>query len=323
MTSAARRSDYDITDTIRTTDPIEVGGEVMRLYRDLYPDRASPQIERAFKDMPQMYRGEHPHYHPCDTPYHDRQHVLDVTLTIARLLDGYARDRQGEAPLPPEYYSIGVVIALFHDVGYLRRRNDRRHRFGAELTLTHVSRGAEFLVDYFARLGWQQYAMAASELVHFTGYERPVEAIRVDDPVLHRIGEILGTADIIAQMSDRCYLEKCRERLYPEFVLGGLARRREPDGHTVMVYASGSDLVHKTPVFYANAMKRLDEKLHRAYIYAERLFGGRNLYLEEMDKNVRYAQLMASGEVNDPLRRAMPMTLPPHVRAYPEDLVIR
>jgi len=66
----------------------------------------------------------------------------------------------------------------------------------------------------------KRYATAASQLVHFTGYERKVDAIRLVDPLLRRVGEMLGTADIIAQMSDRCYLEKCRDRLYPEFVTG-------------------------------------------------------------------------------------------------------
>jgi hypothetical protein len=249
--------------------------------------------------------------------------VLDVTLTMARLLDGYQRGGQGESPLPPEYFGVGVVTALFHDVGYLRRRGDRTHRFGGEYTLTHVSRGSEFLLDYFPGLGWKQYAAAASQVVHFTGYERPVETIRLDDPLMRRVGEILGTADIIAQMSDRCYLEKCRERLYPEFVLGGLARRKDPAGRIVVVYESGSDLVHKTPAFFFNAMKRLDQQLHRAYLYAETHFGGRNPYLEEMDKNVRYAQVLAAGGVRDTLRRSMPLTLPPHVRAFPEDMVIR
>ena len=318
-----RRSDFDITNKIRTTDPVEVGGEVMRLFRGRYPGAKSPQIERAFKDMAQMYRGEHSDYHPCDTPYHDTQHVLDVTLAMARLLDGYARGGRGEAPLPPDYFGVGIVIALFHDVGYLRRRTDRKHRYGAEYTLTHVSRGSEFLLGYFPGLGWAQYAEAASQMVHFTGYERPLDTIRVDDPLLHRVGEILGTADIIAQMSDRCYLEKCHDRLYPEFLLGGLASRKQPDGEVVVLYSSGSDLVRKTPAFYANAMKRLDEQLHRAYLYAERHFDGGNPYIEEMDKNVRYARVMAASDGHETLRRSMPVTLPPLVRAYPEDLVIR
>ena len=158
-------------------------------------------------------------------------------------------------------------------------------------------------------------------MIHFTGYERPLETVRVADPLLHRVGEILGSADIMAQMSDRCYLEKCSERLYPEFLLGGLASRRQPDGEVVTLYSSGADLVRKTPAFYANAMKRLDAQLHRAYVYAERHFGGGNIYLEEMDKNVRYAQVMAGG--TETLRRAMPVTLAAAVRAYPEDLVIR
>jgi hypothetical protein len=318
-----RRADFDITDKIRTTDPAAVGAEAMRLYRRLYPGTTSREIERAFKDMARMYRGEHPDYHPCDTAYHDTQHVLDVTLTMARLLDGYQRGGRGEPPLPPEYFGVGVITALFHDVGYLRRRGDRAHRFGAEYTLTHVSRGSEFLLGYFPGLGWERHAAAAAQVVHFTGYERPVETIRLDDPLMRRVGEILGTADIIAQMSDRCYLEKCRERLYPEFVLGGLARRKDADGRSVVVYESGSDLVHKTPAFYFNAMKRLDEQLNRAYVYAEAHFGGSNLYLEEMDKNVRYARVLAAGGVQDTLRRAMPSTLPPHVRSYPEDMVIR
>ena len=313
--SDMRHGEFDITGKIRTTDPVEVGNEVVRLFAGLYPGTSSPQIKHAFKYMWLLYEGRHPEYHPCDTEYHDIQHVLDVTLTMARLLDGYGRSRNGEALLPPDYYGIGVITALFHDCGYLRRRNDHKHRNGAEYTLTHVTRGSQFLLDYFPRIGWAQYAVAASELVHFTGYERKVETIRVDDPVLHRVGEILGTADIISQMSDRCYLEKCRDRLYPEFVLGGLARRKLPDGQVVTVYDSGDDLVRKTPVFYVGAVKRLDQDLNRAYVYAEKHFGGLNPYLEEMDKNMRYARVSAADSEHDSLRRTPPNTIPPRLHA--------
>jgi hypothetical protein len=317
-----RRSDFDVTDKIRTTDPTEVGKEVVRLFLDLY-DKSAPQIERAFHDMQQLYEGKHRGYLSCDTEYHDIQHVLDVTLTTARLLDGYEREHNRPAALPPDYFVVGVITALFHDVGYLLRRSDRVHRFGAEYTLTHVGRGSSFLLDYLRSIGLKRHAVAASRLVHFTGYERKVDTIRVDDPVLRRVGEIIGTADIIAQMADRCYLEKCRDRLYPEFVLGGLARRRLPDGQTVTVFESGEDLVRKTPGFYFNAMKRLDQQLNRAYAYAEKHLRGQNLYLEEMDKNMRYAQMAAGESEQDGLRRTPPITLPPRLRAYPEELVIR
>lgn len=318
-----RRSDFDITDRIRVTDPIEVGDEVLRLYRALYRDARTRPMERAFRDLSQLYHGKHPDYHPCDTEYHDIQHVLDVTLTMARLLDGYARGPKGAAQLTPDLFSVGVITALFHDVGYLRRRNDRKRRFGGEYTLTHVTRGSKFLRAYLPRIGLKRYAVAASQLIHFTGYERKVDTIRLADPLLRRVGEILGTADIIAQMSDRCYLEKCRDRLYPEFVLGGLTRRRLATGETVTVFESGSDLVRKTPGFYSNASKRLSEQLHGAYRYAEKHFRSRtNLYIEEMNKNVSYAKVLADAPTKNLLRRTPPGTLLPSVRAYPEDLVI-
>ena len=47
------------------------------------------------------------------------------------------------------------------------------------------------------------------------------------------VGHLLGTADMIAQIADRCYLEKCRDRLYAEFVLGGrraALQRGQPAG---------------------------------------------------------------------------------------------
>jgi hypothetical protein len=318
-----RRSEFDITDRICTTDPVAVSHEIMRLFLKLYPDGNLRPIKRAFDCVARMYRGEHPDYRPCDTEYHDIQHVLDVTLAMARLLDGYARSDKDGVPLPSAYFSVGIVTALFHDMGYLRRRNDRKHRYGAEYTLTHVTRGSHFLRVYLPLIGLKRYAADASTLIHYTGYERSPDSIYIRDPVLRRVGEILGTADIIAQMSDRCYLEKCRDRLYPEFLLGGLASRKLPDGRVVTVYKSGKDLVSKTPAFYVNAMKRLDEKLHRAYQYAERHFGGRNLYIAEMNKNINHVDATGKASRSERLRRTPPRTLLPLVRAYPENLIIR
>jgi len=317
-----RRSDYDITDKIRTTDAIEVCDEVLRLFRRLYPGANVRPMQRAFNDLSKYYHGKHPDYHPCDTEYHDIQHVLDVTLAMARLLDGFQRDPREAKPLTPELFNVGIVTALFHDFGYLRKRNDRRHRYGAEYTLTHVSRGAKFLLEYLPRVGLKKYARDASIIIHFTGYERDPSTIRMDDPVMRRVGEIIGTADIIAQMADRCYLEKCHDRLYPEFVLGGLARRRQPNGKITVVYKSGLDLLSKTPAFYVNAMKRLDQKLHQAYVYAATHFGGKNFYLVEMKKNEAHISETRKSAGLGHLRRRAPHTLEKGVRAYPETLVI-
>jgi hypothetical protein len=318
-----RRNDHDVTDKVRTTDLKQVSAEVARLYHGLYNGTPANAIERAFADLGRLYRGEHPDYLPCDTAYHDIQHVLDVTLAMARLMDGYERSRNGSPALPAGCFALGVVTALFHDFGYLRKRGDRLHRYGAEYTLTHVSRGSRYLLDYLPRIGLKRYAKAGATLVHYTGYERRAETIPLNDKLLRRIGHMLGTADIIAQMADRCYLEKCRDRLFPEFVLGGLAKRRLPGGRTQVLFRSGDDLVHKTPGFYANAAKRLDLQLARAYEYAERHFDGQNLYLEEMQKNVRYAKAIGDLPSAGTLRRTPPSTLKKGVDPFPKELVIR
>jgi hypothetical protein len=117
---------------------------------------------------------------------------------------------------------------------------------------------------------------------------------------------MLGTADIIAQMADRCYLEKCRDRLYPEFVEGGLAARDEGDHRSGVVFKSAEDLVVRTPTFYKTATARLKDQLGSAYGFADKHFGGQNLYLDEIDKNIQYATEVAVSRDLTLLRREPP-----------------
>ena len=71
---------------------------------------------------------------------------------MARLIDGYERSRIGVEPIGERLFRLGVVTALFHDVGYLRRSDEATVKNGAEFTLVHVSRGASFL-QAFTRIG--------------------------------------------------------------------------------------------------------------------------------------------------------------------------
>jgi hypothetical protein len=325
-----RRNDHDVINAVRTTDPVAVGDEVIRLFKGLFDGGANRPLKRAFRDAARLYGGEHPDYCACDTEYHDIQHVLDVTLAMARLMDGYQRSLQnGAERLTRELFIVGALAALFHDFGYLRRRGDHLHRHGAEYTLIHVSRGSTFLRHYVRSLGLSEsMAHLAATLVHFTGYERPAETIRLSGTLERRLGQMLGTADIIAQMSDRCYLEKCRDRLYPEFVLGRLAGeasgRLVERAYNLPVFASGDDLVHKTPGFYVGATKRLNLQLARSYDYATRHFHGTNPYLDAMETNVKYAQRVAhEPDVGPLLRRRPPRTLAPEAVPYPAGLIAR
>jgi hypothetical protein len=254
-----------------------------------------------------LYRGERAGYEKCDTAYHDLQHVLEVALAMSRLLDGYERSRGDGPPLGERLFILGVVCALFHDVGYLRRTGDRRHRRGAEYTRTHVSRGGRFLKDYLPAVNLAEFASVAGPILHFTGYERAVGAIRVPHPIFRLVGSLLGSADIIAQMSDRCYLEKCHDRLYPEFVDGGIAKRVTLTGE-VTLFSSAEDLIRKTPGFFVSASKRLDHDLGGAWQYAGPHFGGTNLYMEALRQNIRFAERM-EGLPSLVLRRVPPITI--------------
>ena len=43
------------------------------------------QARKLYDDVAARYRGEHPAFEKCDTAYHDVQHVLEVSLAMARL----------------------------------------------------------------------------------------------------------------------------------------------------------------------------------------------------------------------------------------------
>ena len=302
-----RRNDYDVTNRIQTTDPEAVKREVARLFRLLYPGAAHTLMDRAFADLSKLYAGDFPGYRGCDTEYHDLQHVMDVTLAMSRLMDGYERSRSGTPPLGVKLFQIGVIVGLFHDMGYLRHTENEPAANGAVYTQNHVSRGAAFLRDYLPTIGLAEYADAGAELLHFTGFEKRVAEILIEDPLLRLIGSLLGSADIIAQMADRCYLEKCRDRLYPEFVSGGLAVRTTDTGVEEVLFASGDDLVKKTPVFFSTAVTRLETELGGAYNYAATHFGGFNLYMHAATKNVHFAKHIGSSS-RYALRREPPIT---------------
>jgi hypothetical protein len=300
-----RRSEFDVTNRINTTDPVCVKLELTRIYRAQYSRPAPQAMVRAFEDVVRLYNGEFPGYEKCDTAYHDLQHIMEVSLAMSRLMDGYERGHQDAPALGEKLFQLGVICALFHDCGYIRRIGDNKHSNGAEYTLIHVSRGVQFLRTYLPTIGLGEFADVAGQVVHFTGYERAVATIKLPDPIYKLLGSLLGSADIIAQMSDRCYLEKCRDRLYPEFVAGGITKKQTGNGE-VVVFASPDDLVRKTPAFYQTAAKRLDVELGGAYRYAKQHFGGNNLYLDAVKQNVRFAEHLAqTGRVE--LRRTPPV----------------
>ena len=284
-----RQNQNDVTNRVNVEDPARVRDAVMALYASRYPGIDLAPLARAFADFEALFIGAYPGFLACDTLYHDMRHTLDMTLAMARLIDGYERTAAVADRLGPRRALLGVAIALLHDCGYLKRSTESTVENGAVFTKTHVSRGAEFISTYLPTIGFGAEAALGARLVHFTGYEIEVEDIRVDDSRDRMVGFLVGTADLIGQMSDRMYLEKCREFLYQEFVWGKIARERLPDGHEVVRYASAEDLIIKTPGFYEYvARARIDKKLGAADRYAEAHFDGPSLYQSEIDRNMTF-----------------------------------
>jgi hypothetical protein len=216
-------------------------------------------------------------------------HTLDMTLALARLVDGHDRNCAPTERLGPRRAAMGILIALLHDSGYLKRSSEAHVGNGAVFTRVHVSRSADFIATYLPKIGFTAEAPLAARLVHFTGYEIDPADIRVSDPRDRLVGCMVGTADLLGQMSDRTYLEKVREFLYQEFVWGRIAREQLPDGREIVRYSSPEDLVTKTPGFYEYvARARIERKLDGADRYAESYFDGPSLYQAEIDRNMEF-----------------------------------
>jgi len=308
-----RRNDYDVTNSIQVSSTAAVTAAVHELFAAGWPGEPFDRVATAFEEFERLFSGRMPGYHGVDTVYHDRQHSLDMTLAMARLLVGYEGSVEAHQRVGAERAVMALVTSLFHDAGYIREFDDRLHRNGAEFTLYHVTRSARFLARFLPSIGMEAWVPISTRIVHFTGYEIKLSQIQLADPRDRKLGHLLGTADLVAQMADRCYLEKCRDRLYPEFVLGGVAAAPDSDGALKVRYSSGLDLLRQTPRFVRETrVQRLDGEFDHAYRYLEQLFGGKNPYLDAIDRNIAYLQRILRAERWRMLRRRPPLFTSEH-----------
>jgi hypothetical protein len=299
-----RLNHNDVTNKINVEEAAGVRDAVLALLASRYPGSDFTALGHAFDDFQALFEGRYPGYLACDTLYHDIRHTLDMSLAMARLIDGHERASAPAERLGPRRAALGVLIALLHDCGYLRRQFESDVENGAFFTKVHVSRSAEFICAYLPTLGFVAEAPVAARLVHFTGYEMEIDDIRIDDPKDQMLGRLVGTADLIGQMSDRMYLEKCREFLYPEFVIGGIAREQLPDGREIVRYGCPEDLVRQTPGFYESvARTRMEHKLGGVDRYARAHFDGPSLYQAEIDRNMDFLRQAIESDDLSKLKR--------------------
>lgn len=301
----------DVTGTVAIGDAgavaAAVDGIVQRHLRP--PDYDRDLLHAGFALVERMFAGEHDGYLPCDMPYHDMRHTLDTTLVMARMIDGYQTEHLGTpAFLTPQYCVLGVLLALFHDIGLIRRRSESG-LCGPRLMPGHEARGIEFAETFLRATSLADHAALAilidatrldSDLNElFDGHEGPAIAI----------GHMLGTADLLSQIADRCYVERCFYHLYPEFVLGGQDRVHTPAGEDRLLYRDALDLLSKTPVFYERVVfTRLNDDFKQVHRYLAVHFDGADPYPRAVRRNFDRLARVVADDGFALLRREPPTT---------------
>ena len=287
----------DPTQTVDLEDPDAVLTAIDAVMRDRFGERYGlPLLEQGIADLALAFRGDYPGLLRCDTFYHDLRHALDSGLAMARLVRGHAIATPPGAPehIDSQHALLGVLLALYHDIGLLRR-TDEAHLQGAQLTPVHEARGVEFMRDYLSRTPLAHLAGKA-ELIMVT---RLLWHLPPEMPLLDRaIASLLGTADIMSQLADRAYVEKCRDFLFIEFSAFGLA------GEPGLPYPDSKTLLEKTPHFYSELLRR---RIETDYDNADRFmkihFGGECPYEASIKRNLDYLKAALSSDDLSVLRR--------------------
>ena len=177
---------------------------------------------------------------------------------------------------------LGLISALFHDVGLIQTEDDREGT-GAKYTIGHEERSIEFMKDYLrAKDFYVDHLNDGAHIIGCTITDLSLTEIPFRSKELKLMGQIVGSADLLAQMADRLYLEKLLY-LYKEFQEGKIPG-----------FESEFDLLKKTESFYKNVSKKRLEKelggataLMRAH-FKNRRGVDRDFYQENIEKNIKY-----------------------------------
>jgi hypothetical protein len=256
----------------------EIDLEIRGIVISMFPNFDFSDYQRAFADAQRLFDGRMAGFHACDTAYHDWSHTLDVLLATARLLHGIHLVRQ---ELSPRIVGLALVAALFHDSGYLRRK-DETGCTGARFTLTHVSRGIDLLEDYANDRGWPVADLLDMEsMIRCTDMGSPVESLVHTNIETMLAAHALATADIVSQMADDLYLEKLA-LLFGEFAEAGISE-----------YTSEYDMASRVKGFQALMRVRLENTLSNIIgcvgaHFKQRFDVERDIYSEAIMRNMQY-----------------------------------
>lgn len=203
------------------------------------------RVQQAYRDVIDLYEGRHPDYFANDTEYHDLEHASATLLCTANMIHGAVLNGLS---FDQERIEVALIAALYHDTGFIRRKDEIQGN-GSQFMVGHEARSMAVLDEYLESIGYSEalrrdgkHYVACTALM-ISPKNLP---FRSDDA--RQLGYMMGAADLIAQMSDRSYLEKL------------LLLYREYDEAQIRDFTSELDLLEKTRGFYDYVVrKRLDE----------------------------------------------------------------
>lgn len=292
------RGTVQFSQLVDMASPAAVLEEVKSIYIESYPVAGFQPLRSAFADFLRLYAGDYPGYHACNTNYHDKTHVTDALMAMARLVGGY---NASGPKLPERWARLGLAAAIFHDAGFIKRKSDKKGT-GAKYTLTHVGRSVGFVREYFRAKGLPAAdARAIGRMILCTELSQPLDKIKFSCPQERLAALMLGAADLLGQMASRSYLERLRV-LYREFREG-----------RVKGYSSELELLRKTVDFAGYTANRLAGPLegvdrHIRAHFRRRYGLNRDFYREAMEHHLAYLKekvLAHPDHYKDFLRRAM------------------
>jgi hypothetical protein len=288
-----------LDDLVDAGKPERVLGEVRETLTGILTDIDLQRLEQVFLDVCRLFAGTFPGYAGCSTRYHDLEHTTDAFLAMARILHGAGE--RGRA-LGRRTVLLGLISALLHDTGYIKREDDRTGS-GAKYTATHVLRSIDFSREYLLPRGYSpEDCEVCRSVILSTGLDIGIGRIAFRSESDALVGRMLGTCDLVAQIARRGYLEKL-PYLYRELMEGGVLRHRSEYG-----------FLEASVPFCRSVLDRLAKELGGEFRYLREHFRvrwgiDRDLYLEAIEENISCLESVLRsprGEYRARLKREIP-----------------
>jgi hypothetical protein len=269
---------FKIFDSGISSDPLD---EIIHLLQLIAPSADTKLIVTTHRDIADIFSGYYPGYRENNNKYHNLRHTFAVALATIRVFHGLMAKGQS---FSSRTILKGMLSAYFHDTGLLLRSFDTAEN-GAEYTRDHETRSINALANYLKSCKLDdEIRIDCSSIIRSTNIELDFQSIPFNSPEVKLVGQIVGTADILAQMADRYYLEQL-PHLYQERRDGG-----------VLDHVSAFELMKETTSFYHNIIiERLETVLgdvaHAMRAHFKRRWNlDRNLYKENINSNIDYLQ---------------------------------